>query len=231
MSTAFSNRIAYFNFYLNDLHNLVSFNATSYKIISSVIANSTALRIRGIQASGDNLYVFGITLGDSGSDSGSDIGLFSRVHFSNLEKVDTMDTTSILLSEITNSSYELVNVSVITGLSITTEAYADGGLPSNVTDINISITSCSIESDISDTYLNTVRVPKIISGHNHSKVVQIPCSINGTTALYYSLIQNGNESLPDFVIYDDSSFTLTITEPNVTSDTNFTFKILANAST
>ena len=227
MSTAFSNNIAYFNFYWSNLHNLVSFNTTSFEIISSVVANGTALRVRDIQAYGDNLYVFGITVGSSGND----VALFTRVHFSNLERIETTSNSSVLLSEITDTTYELVNTSTVTGLSVVTQAYSDGGLPSDVTNINITVSSDSIQSDVSDTYLDTVNISSIISGHNHSEVIQMPCTIDGTTAITYSLVQNGNESVPDFVSYDDASFTLSIVQPDVTSDTNYTFKISANTST
>ena len=58
----------------------------------------------------------------------------------------------------------------------------------------------------------------------------MPCTINGTTAIYYSLIQNGVDAVPNFVSYDDTTFMLTISQPNVSSDTNVTFKIHANTS-
>ena len=59
----------------------------------------------------------------------------------------------------------------------------------------------------------------------------MPCSINGTTAIAYLLIQNGNDAVPSFVSYDDTTFILTISQPDFSTDTNVTFKIHASTST
>ena len=141
-----------------------------------------------------------------------------------------MNNTNIALSEITDSSYEINQESLVTGVSINSLSYTNSTGPTEVTSAIVNQASSSVQSDISDTYLDTIYITNVVSNNNYSQGIDMPCSINGTTAITYSLIQNGVDTVPSFVSYDNTTFTLTILHPEVTSDTNFTFKIYANTS-
>ena len=223
--TEFSNNILFSNFYCDGKYLLFSFNTTSKQLISIVESIEDKLTFRGSQASGDNLYVFGIYNG-----SGNDMGFLLRVHYSYLERIDSMSNSTITLNEVTDSTYVLVNSTLVTGLTVQSETYS---VQSNLTgydDTTIEIDSSSIRSDISDTYLDAFYISNVLSKNNYSQTIDMPCSINGTTAITYSLIQNGEDEVPSFVSYDDTTFSLTISQPEVSSDTNVTFKIYANTS-
>jgi hypothetical protein len=61
----------------------------------------------------------------------------------------------------------------------------------------------------------------------YSKSIDLTCSISGGTVVTYSLQQNGVNSLPGWVILDDTNALLNITTPSVDIDTNYTFNIIS----
>ena len=225
LGTRISNSILFSIFYCDSRYVVMSLDTTSMQLVSIVHSNTGELTFRDSGVIGDNLYAVGYY-----NRSDYDRAVLFRVHYSNLYKIDTMSNSSITLDEITDSTYALVNTSLVTGLTVQSETYS---VLSNLVGLNdtvLGIDSSSIQSDISDMYLDAVYISNIISNNNYSQTIDMPCSINGTTAITYSLIQNGNDAVPNFVSYDDITFTLTISQPDVSSDTNFTFKIYANTS-
>ena len=203
----------------------MSVNTTSMQIISISKSNDIGLGLSDLKFVGDNLYAFGYY-----QENSSNKAILVRVHYSSLYKIDTMSNSTITLSEITDSTYAIVNVSLVTSLTVQSEAYS---VQSNLTgydDTTIEIDSSSIRSDISDTYLDAFYISNVLSKNNYSQTIDMPCSINGSTAITYSLIQNGEDTVPSFVSFDDTTFMLSISQPEVSSDTNVTFKIYANTS-
>ena len=223
--TVFSNNILFTTFYSDNLNVVLSFNTTSKQIISIVQSSTTDLKLRDLGVIGDSLYAFGMY-----TESGFTKGLLLRVHYSYLYRIDTMSNSSITLDEINGSIYTLVNTSLVTGLSVQSEAYTVENNLTGLNDTTFGVDPSSIQSDISDMYLDDVYITNIVSKNNYSHIIDMPCSIDGTTPITYSLIQNGNDAMPSFVSYDNTRFTLNISQPNVNSDTNFTFKIQANTS-
>ena len=220
-----SNNIFFSTFYCDDRYVIFTLNTTSMQLISIVHSSTIELVFRDTQVSGDNLYIFGYY-----NESGYDMGLLLRVHYSNLDKVDTMSNSSITLDEITDSTYAISNTSLVTGLTVQSETYSVQSNLVGYDDTIIEIGPTSIQSDISDTYLDAIYISNVVSKNNYSQSIDMPCSIDGTTAISYSLIQNGNDEVPSFVSYDDATFTLAISQPAVSSDYNFTFKIHASTS-
>ena len=103
--------------------------------------------------SGDNLYGFGYY-----SEAADNMSILLRVHYSNLHKIDTMNTSSITLTKITDSTYSIANTSLVTGLILQSEVYSVQSNPVGLNDTAIVIDASSIRSDISDTYLDTVHI-------------------------------------------------------------------------
>ena len=197
-------------------------NTTSFQPISIATVQVGVFTIRTVHTLNDNMYIFGYL------DQQYDRAIFERVYFSNLYRMYNMtNDASITFIEITNSTYQLINKDIVTGLSISSLNFVTSSLPNEITSITISSASSSVVSDVSDKYLDTVSF-STISGYNHSEAIDMPCTIDGTTAISYSLIQNGAQSVPSFASYDDSTFTLTTSEPSVTADTVYTLKIQAS---
>ena len=223
--TEFNNNIFFSTFYCDKKYVILSLNVTSMQLISIVHSSTEELVFRDTQVSGDNLYIFGYY-----NESGYDMGLLLRVHYSNLDKVDTMSNSPITLDEITDSTYAISNTSLVTGLTVQSETYSVQSNLVGYDDTIIEIGPTSIQSDISDTYLDAIYISNVVSKNNYSQSIDMPCSIDGTTAISYSLIQNGNDEVPSFVSYDNTTFTLAISQPVVSSDYNFTLKIHASTS-
>ena len=220
-----SNNIFFSTFYCDDRYVIFSLNTTSMQLISIVHSSTEELVFRDTQVSGDNLYIFGYY-----EEGAYEMGILLRVHYSNLDKVDTMSNSSITLDEITDSTYAISNTSLVAGLTLQSETYTVESNLVGYDDTTIAIGPTSIQSDISDTYLNAFYISNIVSKNNYTQSIDMPCSINGTTAITYSLIQNGVDAVPSFADYNDTTFTLTISQPEVSSDTNFTLKVHASTS-
>lgn len=84
----------------------------------------------------------------------------------------------------------------------------------------------STYSDMSIMGMDTVEL-SLIELNNYTETIYMPCSISGSTNILYTIEQNGLNSIPNFVTYDDIAFELTIQAPSVLADTFYTFILRA----
>jgi hypothetical protein len=64
----------------------------------------------------------------------------------------------------------------------------------------------------------------------YSQSINLTCSISGSASISYALQANGANALPGWVILDSPNKLLNFTTPEVSSDTNYTFNIVATES-
>jgi hypothetical protein len=65
---------------------------------------------------------------------------------------------------------------------------------------------------------------------SYLKAIDLTCSISGGTTITYGLQPNGVNTQPTWVTLDDTNKSLNFTTPSVSTDTNYTFNIVATQS-
>jgi hypothetical protein len=137
-------------------------------------------------------------------------------------------------SQIVNSGVAFTPVS--TGDYSLYSTTVTGSTPSNVNliDDTLSVTtdvmSISVTREDVNYYTSDITFSGLSSNIAYSESIYLTCSISGGTPITYSLVQNGGEVIPSWVLLDDVSQTLSFTAPQVNSITTFSFRILSSVN-
>ena len=149
----------------------------------------------------------------------------------NLISFPDFATTTNITRTLAPTEYQIVTsltpASTLTSYSTTLSTIS----PSEILSVSISISTTpdTFSSDVIY-YLDSYTNLNIGELKTLSLPIDLTWSIDGSTAITYSLIQIGVNQIPNWVTLNSISSKLELTTPDVNSNTNFTFEVQATVS-
>ena len=146
------------------------------------------------------------------------MGYIAKFPLSSLSEItDFSDITSIVMSAYTNT---------ITSISATLSAQTDGSITDYTSSVVIKTASYVLGSLTSpDIYYQTSsETYSLLENTSATKVWDLTCSRSGSTSISHSIASSSSQA-PSWVSVDAASGQLSISAPNVTADTTFSFYI------
>ena len=153
----------------------------------------------------------------------SSMGYIAKFPLSSLSEItDFSDITSIVMSAYTNT---------ITSISATLSAQTDGSITDYTSSVVIKTASYVLGSLTSpDIYYQTSsETYSLLENTSATKVWDLTCSRSGSTSISHSIASSSSQA-PSWVSVDAASGQLSISAPNVTADTTFSFYISSTIS-
>ena len=141
------------------------------------------------------------------------------------------------------SDHPDISISSISATSTSNYVSFDGAF--SITDIgSISLVSntpvysqIQISEDTSQSYASDVvyyhdteMTITVNSETSFESTINTLCSANGSTSISYDLVSNGNDTLPTWVSFDQSSFKISGTSPELNATTEYTLVLESTSS-